>query len=73
MKLPKITFSKYNWSRSCYRPTFNKYWSGKIWNFSIYKYGVSIDFRGGFQMTDLLNDTEKKSFWLRIGLLIRKN
>jgi hypothetical protein len=73
MKLPKITFSKYNWSRSCYRPTFNKYWSGKIWNFSIYKYGVSIDFRGGFQMTDLLNDKEKKSFWLRIGLLGRKN
>ena len=60
MKLPKITFSKYNWSRSCYRPTFNKYWSGKIWNFSIYKYGISIDFRGGFQMTDLLNDKEKK-------------
>ena len=41
-----------------------KYWSGKIWIFSAYKYGITIDFRGGFQLTDLLTDKEKsnKSF-----------
>jgi hypothetical protein len=64
MKFPKITFNKYNWARRCYRPMVGKYWSGKIWIFSAYKYGITIDFRGGFQLTDLLTDKEKsnKSF-----------
>lgn len=73
MKFPKVTFSKYDWSRSCYYPSFRKYWSGKIWSFSIYKYGIMLDFRDNFQITDLLNSKEKKSFWQRINLLNRKN
>ena len=73
MKIPKVTFNKYNWSRSCYKPSFNKYWSGKIWNFSIYKYGITLDFRGDFKLTDLLNEKEKKSFSLRLLLSKRKN
>lgn len=64
MKFPKITFNKNNWSKSCYNPSFQKVWSGKIWIFSIYKYSITLDFRENFHITDLLNDSEKKSFWL---------
>lgn len=64
MKLPKITFNKNNWSKSCYKPSFSKYWGGKIWIFSIYKYSISLDFRGGFRLTDLLNDSEKISYFI---------
>lgn len=73
MKLPKIYFSKYNWTSDCYKPSFRKSWNGKIWTFSVYKYGVTIDFRGGFKITDLLTEKEKKSFWLGLSLLRRKN
>lgn len=73
MKLPKIRFNKYDWSPSCYRPSFNKFWNGKLWDFSIYKYGVTLDFRGNFEITDLLNNKEKKTFWMRINLLNRRN
>jgi len=67
IKLPKITFSKMNWTKDCYKPSFSKYWSGKIWNFSIYKYSMSMDFRYGFVITDLLTRKEKRRFtlWLR--------
>ena len=48
----KITFSwldrsgKTHWPIS---PRFKKYWSGQIWNFGIWKFSLSIDFRkGGF-------------------------
>ena len=60
-----------NWSKSCYKPSFNKYWSGKIWNFSFYKYSISIDFRKNFIITDLPNEKEKKRFYL--GMWLRKN
>lgn len=67
----KITLNKINWSKTCYKPSFSKYWSGKIWNFSIYKYSISLDFRNGFNLTDLLNNKEKKRFYL--GMWLRKN
>ena len=60
-----------NWSKACYKPSFSKYWSGEIWNFSIYKYSISLDFRNGFKLTDLLNGKEKKRFYL--GMWLRKN
>jgi len=66
IKLPKITFSKMNWTRDCYKPSFSKYWSEKIWNFSIYKFSISIDFRGGFKITDLLTKKEKQEFFARL-------
>ena len=67
----KITLNKMNWSKACYKPSFRRYWSGKIWNFSIYKYSLSLDFRNGFKLTDLLNAKEKKRFYL--GMWLRKN
>jgi len=62
MKLPKISFNKYNWSSNCYRPSFMKRWGGKIWDLSVYKYGITIDFRGGFKWIDLLTEKEKKEY-----------
>lgn len=71
--IPKITFSKYNWTSDCYRPSFKKYWSGKIWTFSIYKYGIELDFRGGFKLTDLLTKREKFRFNLWWSAKNRQN
>jgi len=62
MKLPKIYLSKRNWTSDCYRPSFTKAWSGKIWYISAYKYVLTIDFRGGFKLTDLLTEKEKKEY-----------
>ena len=62
MKLPKIYLSKRNWTPDCYRPSFTKAWSGKIWYISAYKYVLTIDFRGGFKLTDLLTEKEKKEY-----------
>lgn len=51
--------------------SIKKYWSGKIIQFRILcKYGFDIDLRkGGFKITDLLTEKEKKRFnlgmWLR--------
>ena len=57
----RINFFKYNWTASCYKPRFKKYWSGKIWNFSVYKYGISLDFRKG-DLFDWLNPNFKKNY-----------
>lgn len=43
----RIYFTKYDWTPACYKPSFNRMWSGKLWNFSVYKYGVTLDFRKG--------------------------
>jgi hypothetical protein len=53
--------------------TIEKYWSGKIIQFRILcEYGFDIDLRdGGFKLTDLLNEKEKKRFYL--GMWLRKN
>jgi hypothetical protein len=40
-----IYFSKYNWTKDCYKPSFQRFYNGKMWSFSIYKYGVTFDFR----------------------------
>jgi hypothetical protein len=39
-----------------------KRWGGKIWYLSVYKYGITIDFRGGFKWIDLLTEKEKKEY-----------
>ena len=41
----RIYFSKYDWGKSCYKPRFQKYWGSKLWCFSIYKFGITLDFR----------------------------
>ena len=41
----KIHFSKYDWSSSCYKPTYNWYYNKKMLSLSAYKYGVTFDFR----------------------------
>ena len=53
--------------------SIEKCWSGKIIQFRILcEYGFNIDLReGGFKITDLLNDKEKKRFDL--GMWLRKN
>ena len=53
--------------------TIEKLWRGKIIQFRILcEYGFDIDLReGGFKITDLLNDKEKKRFYL--GMWLRKN
>jgi hypothetical protein len=55
--------------------TISRVWSGKIIQFRILcEYGFDIDLRKrGFQITDLLTDKEKKSFWMRMNLLRRRN
>ena len=55
--------------------SISRVWSGKIIQFRILcEYGFDIDLRkGGFQITDLLTDKEKKSFWMRMNLLRRRN
>lgn len=55
--------------------TVEKYWSGKIIQFRILcEYGFDIDLRGGgFKVVDLLTDNEKRSFWIRMNLLRRRN
>lgn len=52
--------------------SIKKYWSGKIIQFRILcEYGFDIDLRkGGFKITDLLNEKEKRRFYL--GMLLRK-
>lgn len=78
MKIRFVSMRKY---KSClgwkYRLknffAIKKYWSGKIIQFRILcEYGVDIDLReGGFKITDLLNEKEKKRFYL--GMWLRKN
>lgn len=57
-----------------YLPMLQRFFSGKVWQFTILRdFGVEIDFRKKFEITDLLTDKEKKRFWLGISLLKRKN
>ncbi len=53
--------------------TIKRYWSGKIIQFRILcEYGFDIDLRkGGFKITDLLTEKEKKRFYL--GMWLRKS
>lgn len=62
----KIHFSKYNWTNQCYKPRIGKYFSGKMIIFTIYKFGITFDFRKNFQITDLLTSSEKLLFWKKI-------
>lgn len=41
----RINFNKYNWTKDCYKLRCNKFYDGKMINFSFYKYGVTFDFR----------------------------
>lgn len=52
-----------------------RYFSGKVIQFRIMcEYGFDIDLRkGGFQITDLLTEKEKRSFWMRMDFLRRRN
>lgn len=52
----------------------NRYWSGKIISFRILcEYGFDIDLRKGTFFDQMLTDKEKRTFWMRINLLGRKN
>lgn len=78
MKVVWVNMRKYKMTKmpfKFYLPRFSKVWSGKIWQFRILRdYGFDLDFRkGGFKITDLLTEKEKKSFWLRMWLSKRKN
>jgi hypothetical protein len=55
--------------------TVSRVWGGKIIQFRILcEYGFDIDLRkGGFKITDLLTDKEKRSLWMRMNLLRRRN
>lgn len=65
----KIRIDKMNWSKSCYKPHFDtRYFSGKMWIFSIYKYSITFDFRKGHPINWLLTKSEQKRFWRRMWL-----
>ena len=78
MKIVLVSMRKYKmrlgWKyRLKHLFTIEKYWSGKIIQFRILcEYGFDIDLReGGFKITALLNDKEKKRFYL--GMWLRRN
>jgi len=51
-----------------------KYFSGKLIQFRIMcEYGFDIDLRQGTFFDWMLTEKEKKTFWMRINLLGRKN
>lgn len=48
-----------------YLPRFEKYWSGKIWQFSIFRdYKIEFDFRKGNIIDWLLTQKEKERFFI---------
>jgi hypothetical protein len=54
--------------------SISKMWSGEIIQFRILcEYGFDIDLRQGSFIDKMLTDKEKRSFWLRMDLLKRKN
>ncbi len=54
--------------------SITKYFSGNLIQFRILcEYGFDLDFRKGTIIDQLLTDKEKKSFWMRMDLLRRKN
>ena len=47
-----------------YLPRFEKFWSGKIWNFTIFRdYGIQLDFREGNLITWILDDIKKRRWF----------
>jgi len=68
MKIRFINLRKYKMSKMplrFYLPRFEKYWSGKIWQFKILRdYGIELDFRTHKGIIDmLLSPKEQISFW----------
>jgi len=44
--MERVKFDKMNWSRACYKPSLRRYYNGWMFMFSVYKYSLTIDFRG---------------------------
>jgi len=71
MKVRTLNYRIYKMSKMplrMYLPRFKKYWSGKLWHFTIFRdYGIELDFRDGNIIDWLLTKSEKKTFierWL---------
>ena len=70
MKVRFINMRKYHMSKMplrFYLPRLEKYWSNKIWQFTIFRdYGIELDFRNYKGIIDmLLTKKEQQSFWLQ--------
>jgi hypothetical protein len=80
MRISFINMRKYKISRMpwyMYLPKIERYWSGKIWQFTIFRdYGITFDFRGDI-LNEMVPEKERESFWrrvaLRLNLLNRQN
>jgi hypothetical protein len=54
--------------------SIDRYFSGKLIQFRIMgEYGFDIDLRKGTFIDQMLTDKEKRSFWLGMDLLKRRN
>lgn len=54
--------------------SIQKVWGGKVIQFRIMcEYGFDIDLRKGSFIDQMLTEKEKRSFWLRMNLLKRRN
>ena len=63
MKVRLLNYRKYKMTRMpwyMYLPKFKKFWSGKLWHFTIFRdYGIELDFREGNLITWLAEDVKK--------------
>ena len=68
MKIRFLNYRKYKMTKMPFRyylPMFEKSWSNKIWQFTIFRdYGIEFDFRKNWTILDLLTKKEQEVFFM---------